>query len=250
MRVRSFHFSFPGDQVIMNSRFPKVLRATLWFIALVQIVLGAGFLAAPELTAQRLGLSLAPGWANWLLGMMAARFLAFGYGMFLAARDPVAARPWITAMIAVQAIDWLVTLKYLALGAVTLTQVSTASFLPVVFIAGFGGLWLAPTYAMLAVFQVFRRGLHYAIDRPVRELLFAGLSADARYKAKTFIDTFVYRTGDMVGGWTPVAMLKLGLAATVVAPLAIGVSVVWLAVAAVLGWLYVREVRKSDEVMK
>jgi AAA family ATP:ADP antiporter len=100
---------------------------------------------------------------------------------------------------------------------------------------------LAPTFATMAVFQVARRGLHYAIDRPVRELLFAHLSADARYKAKTFIDTFVYRTGDMVGGWTPIGMKWLGLAATVVAPVAVAVSVVWLGVAAVLGWLWSRE---------
>lgn len=118
----------------MASRFPKLLRSTLWVIAVVQFVLGAAFLAAPEQAAHTMGLSVAPGWANWLFGMMAARFLGFGYGMVVAARDPDKARPWIKAMVAIQAIDWLVTLKYLFAGAVTLAQVSTASFLPVVFI--------------------------------------------------------------------------------------------------------------------
>ena len=118
----------------MTSRFPKLLRATLWVIAVIQFVLGTAFLAAPEQTANMLGLSVAPGWANWLFGMMAARFLGFGYGMVVAARNPDKAHPWIKAMIAIQAIDWLVTLKYLSAGAVTLAQVSTASFLPVVFV--------------------------------------------------------------------------------------------------------------------
>lgn len=118
----------------MASRFPKLLKATLWVIAAVQFALGAVFLAAPELAVHRLGLSVAPGWANWLFGMMAARFLGFGYGMVVAARDLDNARPWIKAMVAIQAIDWLVTLKYLFAGAVTLAQVSTVSFLPVVFI--------------------------------------------------------------------------------------------------------------------
>ena len=118
----------------MTSRFPKLLRATLWVIAVIQFVLGTAFLAAPEQMANMLGLSVAPGWANWLFGMMAARFLGFGYGMVVAARNPDKARPWIKAMIAIQAIDWLVTLKYLSAGAVTLAQVSTASFLPVVFV--------------------------------------------------------------------------------------------------------------------
>lgn len=120
----------------MISRFPRLLAATLWFVAIVQFVLGAAFLAAPEQAAHALGLSPAPGWANWLFGMMAARFLGFAFGMAVAARNPVGARSWIVAMIGIQAIDWIVTLKYLALGAVTLTQVSTASFLPVLFVIG------------------------------------------------------------------------------------------------------------------
>lgn len=118
----------------MASRFPRLLTATLWFVAVVQFVLGVAFLAAPEQAAYALGLSPAPGWANWLFGMMAARFLGFAVGMGVAARNPAGARSWIIAMIGVQAIDWVVTLKYLALGAVTLAQVSTASFLPVLFV--------------------------------------------------------------------------------------------------------------------
>lgn len=118
----------------MTSRHPALLRATSGLIALVQFILGAAFLAAPERTAQALGLAAAPGWTNWLFGMMAARFLGFGYGMLIAARDPEGARSWIKAMIVIQAIDWFVTLKYLNTGAVTLAQVSTASFLPVLFV--------------------------------------------------------------------------------------------------------------------
>jgi hypothetical protein len=123
----------------MSPRFPTWLNLTLWFIAIIQFTLGVAFLAIPEQAAQTLGLSAAPGWANWLFGMMAARFLGFGYGMVMAVRQPEQARPWLTAMIAIQAMDWLVTLKYLYIGAVTLAQVSTASFLPVLFVAS---LWI------------------------------------------------------------------------------------------------------------
>jgi hypothetical protein len=118
----------------MHSRYPRLLAFTVRFIAFVQALLGLSFLAAPEMTGQVLGLAPAPGWANWLFGMMAARCLGYAYGLWLAAKDPVSARPWITSMIAIQAIDWGVTLKYLATGAVTLAQVSTASFLPVLFV--------------------------------------------------------------------------------------------------------------------
>lgn len=127
----------PGASVtvpVRPLRRARVLTVTLWGIAAVQAVLGLGFLIAPAQTAAVLGFSPAPGWADWLFGMMAARFLAFAYGMGLAARNPAAARPWIGAMVVIQALDWLVTLRFLLAGAVTLAQVSTASFLPVIFV--------------------------------------------------------------------------------------------------------------------
>lgn len=107
---------------------------TCWFIAVVQFILGFAFLFAPNAMAQALGFPAAPEWTNWLFGMMAARFLGFGYGMTVAARDPQASLPWIKAMIGVQIIDWLVTMYYLWDGAVSLIQVNTASFFPILFI--------------------------------------------------------------------------------------------------------------------
>ena len=120
---------------MLTSHHPRTLSYTLRFIAIVQFVLGAGFLIAPEGTASLLGLAATPGWANWMFGMMAARFLAFGYGMLMAARDPAGNLPWLRSMVVIQLIDWGVTVKYLLTGAVTLEQVSTASFLPLVFVA-------------------------------------------------------------------------------------------------------------------
>jgi hypothetical protein len=112
----------------------RSLTITLYAIALVQLVLGIAFLVAPQTAAHMLGLSPAPEWTSWLFGMMAARFLGYGYGMIVATRDTAAASSWITAMIGIQAIDWLVTVVYLSTGAVTLAQVSTASFLPLIFV--------------------------------------------------------------------------------------------------------------------
>jgi len=118
-----------------------MLSFTLRFIAVVQFVLGAGFLVAPEGMASLLGLAATPGWANWMFGMMAARFLAFGYGMLVAARDPAGNLSWLRSMVAIQLVDWAVTVKSLLAGAVTLAQVSTASFLPLVFVALLWWCW-------------------------------------------------------------------------------------------------------------
>jgi AAA family ATP:ADP antiporter len=114
--------------------------------------------------------------------------------------------------------------------------------LPALTLGGFAALAIWPVFATLAVVQVARRGIHYAVDRPARELLYIPLEPDDRYKAKPFIDTFVYRGGDLLGVWIPTAMAALGLAA---APVALGVSALWLGSGAWLGRLVGKVMRKK-----
>ncbi|MDP2747000.1 NTP/NDP exchange transporter [Pseudomonas sp.] len=72
---------------------------------------------------------------------------------------------------------------------------------PLLVCLGFIGLALAPTFAMLAALMIVRRVGEYAFVRPGREMLFAPLDAESKYKAKNFIDTVVYRAGDAVSAW-------------------------------------------------
>ena len=106
------------------------------------------------------------------------------------------------------------------------------ALLPLLTLVGFGALWIWPTFAVMALFQVLRRGLHYAVDRPAREILYIPLGPEERYKSKPFIDTFVYRGGDLLGAWTPSVLaalaIPLGLAA-------VGCSGLWLGGAWALG---------------
>lgn len=111
-----------------------MLRRTLIFIGIVQLVLGLAFLI-PGGFQNAMGLETAPGWVNWILVMFGGRALGYAYGMFVAAADPLRNREWIVTMIGIQAIDWVGTIAYLLAGTVTLAQVTTAAFLPVVFIA-------------------------------------------------------------------------------------------------------------------
>lgn len=96
--------------------------------------------------------------------------------------------------------------------------------LPVLTMVGFGVLWVWPTFAVLAISQVLRRGLHYAVDRPAREILYIPLGPDEKYKSKPFIDTFIYRGGDFLGAWAPAL---LGWVAVPVAAVAAGLSGLW-----------------------
>lgn len=104
--------------------------------------------------------------------------------------------------------------------------------LPMITMGGFGLIWLWPVPAVLMAVQVGRRGLHYAVDRPTREVLYTVLGPEEKYKSKSFIDTFVYRGGDLLGAWSDLALGKAGLA---VAGIAIGLSAVWAGVGVALG---------------
>jgi AAA family ATP:ADP antiporter len=104
--------------------------------------------------------------------------------------------------------------------------------LPVLTLAGFGALWIWPTFGVMALFQVLRRGLHYAVDRPAREILYIPLGPEERYKSKPFIDTFIYRGGDLLGAWAPTALAAVAVSAGLAA---VGCSGLWLGSAWALG---------------
>ena len=108
-------------------------------------------------------------------------------------------------------------------------------FLPVLTMLGFGALAVAPTLSAIAVFQVLRRAGDYAIARPTREILFTVVPREDRYKAKSFIDTFVYRLGDQLGAWGVAGLRGLGAGATELALVAIPIALLWLANALWLG---------------
>ncbi|MHB0765774.1 NTP/NDP exchange transporter [Stutzerimonas sp. NM35] len=97
---------------------------------------------------------------------------------------------------------------------------------------GFLGLALAPTFAVLAAVMIVRRIGEYAFVRPGREMLFAPLDAESKYKAKNFIDTVVYRGGDALSGWAKTLLDMLGQGAMLIGLVGAGCAAVW----AVLGW--------------
>ena len=84
------------------------------------------------------------------------------------------------------------------------------AFLPVLSVVGFALLGLAPTIAVLMTFQVLRRAGNFAVARPAREVLFTVVPPSDRYKAKTFIDTVVYRAGDQLGAWAFAPLAAMG----------------------------------------
>ena len=109
------------------------------------------------------------------------------------------------------------------------------ALLPLLTIAGFITLGIAPTLGVFVVFQVLRRSGEYAVARPTREVLYTVLTREDKYKAKHFIDTFIYRSGDQVGAWSMAGMAAVGLGLAGTAFVAVPLAGIWLVISIWLG---------------
>lgn len=109
------------------------------------------------------------------------------------------------------------------------------ALLPLLSLAGFLALAAAPLLSLVVLLQVVRRTGNFALTGPAREVLYVPLSREEKYKAKNFIDTFVFRFGDQLGAWTYTGLAALGVGLSGIAAAAVPLSAAWLGVALWLG---------------
>jgi AAA family ATP:ADP antiporter len=117
---------------------------------------------------------------------------------------------------------------------------------PILMVISFILMALSPTLLMLQAMQALRRVSQYAIARPCREICFTVVDQESRYKAKNFIDTVVYRFGDLASAWMQKGMQLLGFGMTATLGLGILASCVWAANSLGLGRQYERRRQASS----
>lgn len=69
--------------------------------------------------------------------------------------------------------------------------------LPVIALGGYSLLITMPTVALIKIVKIFENATDYSIQNTARQALYLATSREAKYKAKTAIDTFFVRLGDM-----------------------------------------------------
>jgi AAA family ATP:ADP antiporter len=102
------------------------------------------------------------------------------------------------------------------------------ALLPALSMLGFGAIVVLPTLAAVASFQVLRRAGNFALTQPARQVLYTVVPREDRYKAKSFIDTVVYRAGDQVGAWSYALIGAIGWGLKEAGIVAIALSALWL----------------------
>ncbi|WP_417512978.1 NTP/NDP exchange transporter [Marinobacter sp.] len=111
----------------------------------------------------------------------------------------------------------------------------TLALLPLTAALGFVGVAMVGSFAALVVFEASFRAVQRALMRPARETLYTVASREEKYKAKAFIDTFVYRSGDVVGAQTEGLLARLGMGLAGIAAVAVPLALMWAVLAFWLG---------------
>ena len=116
--------------------------------------------------------------------------------------DPDARTAWFARIDL--AVNVLALAAQLAFTGALLRRMALAAVLvvlPLVTIGSFVALAAWPTLGALAIAQTIRRACEHAVAKPGRELLYASLDRDAKYKGQNAVDTVVYRASDAVSAW-------------------------------------------------
>jgi AAA family ATP:ADP antiporter len=80
---------------------------------------------------------------------------------------------------------------------------------PLAFAAGYLAIGVVPAFLMLQSVLVIQRSLDYSLLNTARHALLLPGSRDAKYQAKTAIDTFFFRAGDLLSTLTVFVGLRL-----------------------------------------
>ena len=106
---------------------------------------------------------------------------------------------------------------------------------PLIYVAGFGAVAIAPSLSAVVTLQVAQRWMNFAIANPARQVFFTVVGREEKYKAKNLIDVVIYRGSDALYGWVYDSLQALGLKLGAIALCALPVVAGWLILSTALG---------------
>jgi AAA family ATP:ADP antiporter len=120
------------------------------------------------------------------------------------------------------------------------------SIMPVISVLCFVWVALDPSLLVIAVVEIIRRATGFTFSKPSTDMLYSVVTPEEKYKTKNFIDTTVYRFGDVLGIWA-ILLLLLRMGMSAVAAIMVPFAVIWALLALWLGRDYRRRARELRE---
>lgn len=114
--------------------------------------------------------------------------------------------------------------------------------LPGIALLGYGALAVVPALGIARITKIVENSVDYTLEKTAVNALFLSASRAAKYKAKTAIDTFFYRAGDLVQGLVVGAGSYLALTIRHYAVINVACTMLWVAVILAL----LRETRPAN----
>ena len=107
--------------------------------------------------------------------------------------------------------------------------------LPVIAMGSYGLFTAAPVLALIRLAKILENATDYSLQNTVRRALFLPTSREAKYKALQAVETFFWRSGDMLSAVATVVMVQvLEWGVRSYAAVNLGLVVLWLVVATAL----------------
>jgi AAA family ATP:ADP antiporter len=114
----------------------------------------------------------------------------------------------------------------------------TLALMPIASFVGFILVAINPTFLVVAAVQAIRRAIGFGLSKPTNDMLYSVVTPEEKYKSKNFIDTAVYRGGDLLGTWTVKALWVLGFSG--ISIIMLPFTILWAGIALWLGNAYRR----------
>ena len=114
-----------------------------------------------------------------------------------------------------QIVTPLTLLMQLFLASYILRRVGSLAVLSiygVLFAIAFMAYAFYPTITTVMMVVISLRIFEYGLNKPTRESIYTKLKQQDRYKSSGFIDTFLARSGDVIGGWFVRGLVGTGIA--------------------------------------
>jgi AAA family ATP:ADP antiporter len=99
--------------------------------------------------------------------------------------------------------------------------------LPIVALAGYSAVAVAPVLLLTTLVKTVENSGDYSLQNTIQQALFLPTSRAAKYKAKTAIDTFVVRFGDLGSAALIAGLLAVGFGTAGIAAVNVCLAVLW-----------------------